>query len=292
VYAALDWKGVGRLEGSVLDPDGRPVVDAAVRLAHGTGGGPTARTDKRGRWRAAGLAAGEWTVDVTASGFDPQTSRVTLVSETAAPSPVRVRLARTVPMGPAPEVLATLEKAEEAFREGRWAAAVTQYEALLLMRPEMSTTIHRQLGLAYREQKDYAAALGHLEKVLAADPTSAQVRSLAVRTALEGGMVERARALLAAIDEAAVKRPELFYEIGVGLLNANRPEEAIAYFTKAIAVDPAFVDAWFRRGLAHLQLLRVPECRADLERVLALTAEGPLAEAARQTLAQLKSPGP
>jgi Flp pilus assembly protein TadD len=284
-----DWKGVGRLEGTVLDADGRPVADAAVKLHNPSrGGGTTVKTDKKGRWALAGIAPGEWTVEVTAAGHEPHKGKVTLASETTRLSPLAVRLLRAAPKGPPPEVLAALTKAEDAFKEGRWAAAVAEYQRLLVLRPDLSTTIHRQLGLAYREQKDYENALAHLQKVLDADPANVQARTFMVRAALEGGMLERARTLLAGIDESAVKRPDLFHDIGVALLNANRPEEAIAYFTKAVTLDPAFAEGYFRRALAHLQLLRVPECKADLQRVLERVQDGPVAEAARQTLEQLK----
>lgn len=284
-----DGKGVGRLEGKVLDADERPLAEATVTLGHAAADRrTTAKTDRKGRWSVPGLAAGDWTVVVTAPGYAAHSARVHLASETKHLPPLLVRLAKAPLKGPSPEFVLTLGKAEQAYREGRYGDAIAQYEKLLALRPELSTTIHRQLGLARHEQRDFARALEHLQKVLDADPQDIPVRTFMVQTALAGGLVDRGLALLRAIDESAIKRPELFYNIGAALLNANRPEEAIAYFTKALAVDPGYVEGYFRRGLAYLQLQRVEECKADLRRVLEIAREGPLAETAQTTLEQLR----
>jgi tetratricopeptide (TPR) repeat protein len=92
---------------------------------------------------------------------------------------------------------------------------------------------------------------------------------------------------LKGLDEAKVTSPDLFFNIGVNFLNANEPAQAIAYFGKAIAVDPAYADGYFRRALAYVQTGRLPEAKADLQKLLQLAPDGPQADAARKTLAQL-----
>jgi hypothetical protein len=68
---AQDWKGMGRLEGRVLDPDGKPVEGASVTLdlPERGGGGPTAKSDKKGRWAVGGIVAGKWNADINAPGY-------------------------------------------------------------------------------------------------------------------------------------------------------------------------------------------------------------------------------
>ena len=57
--AAQDWKGMGRIEGRVVDADGKPIVGAELKLELvGRGAGATAKTDKNGRWALGGIAAG------------------------------------------------------------------------------------------------------------------------------------------------------------------------------------------------------------------------------------------
>ena len=69
--AAQDWKGMGRLEGKVLDPDGKPIEGATVKLdlPERGGGGPTAKTDKKGKWAVGGIVGGRWNADIEAAGF-------------------------------------------------------------------------------------------------------------------------------------------------------------------------------------------------------------------------------
>jgi len=61
----------GALRGSVLDPDGRAVVDAALIVRNdATGSVKTMVTDERGNFSATDLASGTYTVEVAVPGFD------------------------------------------------------------------------------------------------------------------------------------------------------------------------------------------------------------------------------
>jgi tetratricopeptide (TPR) repeat protein len=71
-------------------------------------------------------------------------------------------------------------------------------------------------------------------------------------------------------------------------VNANRPDEAIAYFTKAVTVDPAYADGYFRRGLAYLGAGKAAEAKADLAKFLELQPSGAQADLARKALEQIK----
>src|SRR3954468_5945852 len=82
--SAQDWKGMGRLEGRVLGPDGKPVPDVNVKLALGARAqGPALKTDKKGRWAVGGIAAGHWNLDIDSPGFVPKKLAVDLPSKAA-----------------------------------------------------------------------------------------------------------------------------------------------------------------------------------------------------------------
>jgi tetratricopeptide (TPR) repeat protein len=101
-------------------------------------------------------------------------------------------------------------------------------------------------------------------------------------------MAEKGRALLASLPEGAIRDPDAFYNIAVNFVNAGLAEDGISYFTKAITLDPQYVDGYYQRALAYLKLGRTADCRADFEKVVALAADGPQAELARKALAQIK----
>lgn len=285
---AQDWKGRGRLEGRVLGSDGTPLAGATVKLDNPLrGGGPTIKTDKKGKWAFLGLVAGSWNIDVEAPGHATQKATIDLPSESARMNPIEIRLEKAGPPPTPPEVLEAVTKADEAYKAGRFAEAQAEYEKLLALRPDLATTIHQQMGFSLIQLKRYPEALEHLQKVLDAEPANAQLRAIMAQAALEGGMTDRGLELLKGVDDAAVKDPDVFFNIGVNLINASRPDDAIVYFGKAVALDPAYADGYFRRGLAYLQLGRNPEARADLSKFVELQPTGAQADLARKALDQI-----
>jgi hypothetical protein len=290
--AAQDWKGMGRMEGKVLDPDGQPVVEAVVKLTLPSrgGGGPTAKTDKKGRWAVAGITGGSWNADIEAPGYAPKQITITLPGESARIPPVEVKLERAAPKGPPPEIMAALQKGDDAYKAGKYAEARTEYEKVLAtsVKPEVAVTLHEMIARCYSQEGNFAQSVAHLQHVLEADPSNITVRLLMAQEALRGGMLDKGLELLKGVDETAIKEPEIFYNIAVMFLNQSRPEEAIVYLTKAVTLAPTFVDGYFQRGLAYLQLQKLDLCKADLRKVLELAPGTPQAETAQKALEQLK----
>ena len=286
---AQDWKGLGRLEGRVLDPDGKPLADVTVKMnLPARGGGTTIKTDKKGHWALGGIAAGAWEVDLTAPGYAVKKVTVNLPSEAARLAPVEVKLEKAAPAGPPPEVREALEKGDAAFKEGRFADARMQYEKLLALRPELANTLYSQIAFAYSREGNYAKAVEYLDKLVQSDPTNVDLKLLAAQEALRAGMLDKGLELLKGVDDSSIKNPEVFYNVAALLLNAQKPEEAIRYLTKAVTVDPSYVDGYFQRGLAYLGQQKTAEAKADFQKVVELAPSGPQAETAKKALQQLK----
>jgi tetratricopeptide (TPR) repeat protein len=285
---AQDWKGMGRVEGKVTDKDGKPVVGATVKLdLPSRGGGTTVKTDKKGRWAVGGIAAGNWNLDVEAAGYVAKKASFQLASESQRLGGIDMVLEASGPKGPPPEVLAALKNADDAYKGQRFEEAIAEYNKLLALRPDLAVTIHQQIGFSYIQLKKYPEALDHLQKVVDAEPADQRMKAIMAQAAVEGGLMDRALPLLSSLD-AATTSPDVFFNIGVGFVNANKPEEAITYFTKAIAKDPAYADGYFRRGLAALQLGRMAEAKTDLQKLLELQPTGAQADLAKKALESLK----
>ncbi len=216
------------------------------------GGGTTIKTDKKGRWALGGIAAGEWEVDLSAEGYALKKLTINLPSEAARIAPVEVKLDKAAPAGPPPEVREALEKGDDAFKAGRFAEAREHYEKLLALRPELAGTLYSQIAFAYSREGNYAKAVEYLDKLVQSDPTNVNLKLLAAQEALRAGMLDKGLELLKGIDDSSIKNPEVFYNVAALLLNAQKPQEAIGYLTKAVTVDPAYVDGYFQRGLAYL----------------------------------------
>jgi tetratricopeptide (TPR) repeat protein len=291
--AAQDWKGVGRMEGRVLDPDGKPLPDAVVKLElPARGGGTTIKTDKKGRWALGGIAAGQWNIDVEAAGFEPKRISVNLPSQETRLPPVEMKLEKAVPKGPPPEVVAAIKAGDEHFKAGRYAEARAEYEKLLanskLLNPEGLTIIHKQIAFCYSREKNYEKEMEHLQIILDADPENVDIKTLMASEAIEAGMLDKGLEILKTMDEATIKNPDVFYNIGVSFRNRNRPDDALAYFTKAVTLDPTYADGYFQRGLTYFGLQKTAEAKADFKKVIELAPDGPQADTAKKALEQLK----
>jgi tetratricopeptide (TPR) repeat protein len=287
--AAQDWKGMGRMQGKVTDASGAPLAGVTVKLElPDRGGGTTVTTDEKGRWVVGGIAAGTWHVDFERAGYASRRVSVSLPSESSRLAPVEVRLEKAKAPEVDPATREVLDRAESAYREGRFAESRAEYEKLLALRPDLAARIHQQIGFAYIQEKQPGKAVEELEKVLAVEPDNAQVRAIAAQAALEGGMTDKGRALLASLPEGAIRDPDVFYNIALNFAAAGLAEDAVQNLTKAIGLDPGYVDGYYQRALAYLKLGRAADSRADFEKVLALTPDGPQAELARKALEQIR----
>jgi tetratricopeptide (TPR) repeat protein len=286
---AQDWKGMGRLEGRVLDPDGKPLPDVTVKLnLPSRGGGTTIKTDKKGHWAIGGIASGAWQIDLEAPGYAVKKVSITLPTEASRLTPIEVKLDKAAPAGPRPEIRQALEKGDAAFKEGRYAEARAEYEKLLSLGPEVAGTLNRQIAYTYSREGNYAKAVEYLEKVIQAEPTDVSLKLVAAQEALRGGMLDKGLEMLKGVDDSSIKDPEVFYNVAALLLNAQKPAPAIEYLTKAVTVDPAYVDGYFQRGLAYLGQGKMAEAKADFNKVIELAPTSAQADTAKKALAQMK----
>ncbi len=285
--AGQDWKGQGRIEGRVLDPDGKPVVGAVLKMELVGRGTTQTKTDKNGRWVLGGVAAGQWNIDIEAPGYQTKRASLTVSSESARLQPAVVTLEKEAPKGPPPEVLAAVKAGDEAFQAGKYAQARDAYEKLLALRPDLAKTLHLQIARCYDQEGNYSKELEHLQAVIAADPADHTTKLLAAQVALKAGQLDQGIEMLKGADQSGVTDPNVFFNIAVILLNQQRPDEAIGYLTKSVTVDSSFADGYFQRGLAYLGAQKYAEARADLEKFLALAPSDSRAEMARKALEQL-----
>lgn len=285
---AQDWRGVGRIEGVIVDEAGQPIPDATLKAnCAERGGGTTVKSDKKGRFVLGAIVACNWAFDITAPGYEPKQIAIRLPGESARLAPVKVPLKKAA-AGASPELQAAAAKADAAYKEGRFADARAEYETLLALRPDLAPIVYQQIGFSYVQEKQYDKALAALEKVLATDPTNAQIRAIAAQAALEGRMVDKARSLLAGLDETQIQSPDVFFNMGINFFNAGEVKDAIAYLTKTVAKDATYVDAYYRRALAYLGQGQMAEAKADFQKVVELQPDGEMATMSKKALEQLK----
>jgi Flp pilus assembly protein TadD len=71
-------------------------------------------------------------------------------------------------------------------------------------------------------------------------------------------------------------------------LGAGNTEEAVAYFSKALALNPKDLEAYTQRALGYVHLGKTEEAQADFKKILELAPQGEQADMAKKALEQIK----
>jgi tetratricopeptide (TPR) repeat protein len=285
VAEAQGWRGMGRVAGKVTDEEGKPLADVVVKLNLPGAGGTEVKTNSKGEWAVGGIARGDWNVDFQKAGYDVVRISVS-ISEYSRIPPVETTLKRSAP-DPNELIKADLTKASALLAEKKFAEARAIYEAVLAKFPQ-AYQIEPLIARTYYGEKQFDKAIEHLKIAVEKNPANVENKLLLGNILIEQGRADEGRQVLASVDDTQVKDPLTYVNVGIGLMNQNKGDEALAYFEKAIARFPQSGDAYYYRGLCRLQKGDVEGTKADFRKFLELAPNAPEAPAAKKALDQLK----
>jgi Tfp pilus assembly protein PilF len=306
---AQAWRGVGRLHGTVIDKDGKPVKGAKVILksVRGSDTGPEPIvTDAKGRWQAGGLIGGQWNIDVEAEGFlvRKMTANVSEVERLSPPMKIELEAAppppppqaeqapvqETIQVGGvevSPEIAAALEAANNFMKAEKWKEAALEYEKAIAVLTD-NQQLKFALARAYYGAGELKKAIGLLQQVYDADTGNVTAATLLANMLIEDGQLDAGKKVLSAMPEGAVTDPNVFLNVGILFVNKNKPDDAYTYFDRAVQIAPEVPASYYYRALASLQLKKMDAARADLRKVIELAPESTEAKDAKELLAQMK----
>jgi len=93
MVSSAQFRGLGRVTGTVADEAGTPLTNVAVRATlSGEDGVIEERTDEKGSWAVNGMAKGEWHLTFQTPGYVPVAAKVVLAAELARVAPISVVL--------------------------------------------------------------------------------------------------------------------------------------------------------------------------------------------------------
>ncbi len=283
--SAQGWRGMGRVAGKVTDEQGNPLEGVKVKLELPGAGGTELKTNKKGEWAIGGIARGDWNVDFESPGYDAL--RITVnIQELSRIPPLETKLKKSA-IDPNELIKGQLTKAAALLNEKKYAEARAIYDDLLVKFPQ-AYQIEPLIARTYYGEKQYDKAIEHLKQAVSMNPTNMETRLLLGNILIEQGRSAEAKEVLAAVDETGVKDPLVFVNVGIGLLNANKADEALPYFEKAITRFPQAGDAYYYRALVRLQKSDADGAKADLKKFLELAPDAPEAPAAKKALEQMK----
>ncbi len=293
--SAQDWRGKGRAEGHVKDADGQPIADAKVELTRDSGAGPTTKTDKKGYWAVMGLIGGKWNVDISAPGYETRKT-VMGVQEAGRTPALDIQLQKAAPAPAAAqadgkdvraEVTAAVEQGNRLIGEKKYAEARAEYEKALAVLPD-SAPLWKGVAQTYHAEGNSAREEESLRKVVQLDPADIDAQILLADNLVNQGKTAEGKAILDGMAPGAVRDPAVYTNLAIVFMNKSKPDEARAYMTRAIDLDPSLADSYYYRGLASVQAKKNAEAKADFTKYLELAPNGPQAKEVKEMLQALK----
>lgn len=280
-------RGEGRITGKVIDIKGQPVADVTVRATRA--GDPTpvqTKSDKKGEFTLANLVEGDWTLEFTKDGFQPQRGSLKL-GEGSSSQKVDVTLAEQQ-ADPSVELQAEAKKGEALMKAGQYAEARKVYEDLLAKYPTVHQ-IHRLIAASYASEKNHVKAVEHMRILVEKEPDNIEHKTLLADLLIEEGGKDEALSILRGVDLQQAKDPYPFINGAIMLIRDGKTDEAITMLTSLAERFPTQADIYYYRGRAYIAAKKLPEAKADLEKFVATAPPDAreLAEA-KNILAQIK----
>jgi predicted Zn-dependent protease len=265
--AGAQVRGEGRIAGKVVDDKGQPLADVSVRATRKGETQPLqTKSNSKGEWTFNMLAMGEWALEITKDGFEPQRGTVNITEETALQK-VDVTLVRKQ-ADPNVEIQAELKRAEGMLKASQYVEARKVYEDLLAKYPSV-IQLNRFIAATYAGEKNYEKATEHLRMILEKEPDNLETKVLLADLLLEGGKKDEGLTLLRSIDLAQVKDPYPFINGAITLIRDDKSDEAIALLNSLLERFPNQADIYYYRGRAYIAAKKLPEAKADLEKFVA-----------------------
>jgi len=246
---------IGRLDGEILDKDGKPYVDVNVEIKSvDTGQTYKVKTDKNGKFIQLGLRAGTYTVSLSKDDFKygPEKVPVDPMKENVYKMSVKDQMAKTVAAHPE-------EVKKRAEEEDKFKAMKGHFDAGLAAMAD-ANDLRKQMGAAPAEQK---APLQ-------------EKRTTDCQTAITE--FQQAEQGVGAKD--VTTHATVWQDIGAAQECLGRYDDAVAAFQKAIDLKPqAGTYAGLSTNLANSAAAqtdpkeaesKLTEANADCEKALAL----------------------
>lgn len=94
--ADAQLRGMGRIQGTVVDETGAPLTDVVIKATlPGSAGSLDATSDKKGEWSFGGMGRGDWDVVFEKPGYAPRRAKVSLQVELARIPPIAVTMKKS-----------------------------------------------------------------------------------------------------------------------------------------------------------------------------------------------------
>jgi tetratricopeptide (TPR) repeat protein len=288
------WRGKGRLQGKVVDPEGQPYAGATVVLhltADPEAGPEPLTTDAKGRWSILGLAGDRWTLRVETDEYLPAEMTVRVDESSVGGQPLTIELEAPTAESMQAAAAAGIERGNELFQAGKYAEARAAYEsAMATIAAGDKPGVLRGIAQTYRFEEKNDKALEVFRQALELDPDDVATLKLVVNVLLAEGRNAEAEPYLARLPAEEKLDAASRLNMGIELYNGGDLDGALQHFDQAIADFPEDPDGYYYRGLCLLGKEQNADAAAAFTKYLELAPDSERAEEAQQFLDYLRSP--
>ena len=315
--AAQDWRGRGRLLGTVTDDSGAPLEGAAVTLRpgndpvkHETSGPPSTKTDKKGHWTILGLAQGTWGVLIEKDGYQTSEGRASVEEEGTA-KPINIKLkkasdvqaaqpaAKDAPPSKGAQAVKLITDGNAALQQDQNAQARDDYQqALALLDPPNQPMVLRAIASTYYRESVQAKtkeekaqkldqAIDSLKQALVIKPDDTESLQLIVNLLVGAGREAEAQPYMAKLPQGAKVDAETLLNVGIKQYNSKQMDKAFETFNRVVSENPELPEGYYYRGLLYLNQNKIPAAKADFKKLLEIDPKNQHAAEVKEYLKDL-----
>lgn len=173
-----------------------------------------------------------------------------------------------------PETLAARVNLGAALAHtGQLDAAIAQYQAALKLAPQLGS-VHLDLGLAYSRKDDLPDAMEQYAAAYRASPREVRIAILLGDAQARSGKAADAIAMLTPLEPANAANPDFEYALGESLIRGGHPRDGAARVEKSASIANS-ADAWMLAGATLLDLNEFAQARRDLDNAMRLNPSLP-----------------
>jgi predicted Zn-dependent protease len=268
--ALAQTRGEGRISGKVTDDNGQPLQDVQVKATMTGQPQPVqTKSNKKGEWTINSIAGGEWTLEFTKDGFDPQNGKVT-VDENSRMGDITVKLAKhTERVDPGAELTAKAQEGMTLLQGQKFAEARKIFEDLLAKYPDVHQ-LNAYIAQSYAGENNIPKAVEYMKIASEKDPTNEEMRLVLADLIMEQGDKPAALDMMKKIDITKVKNPLPLINASISLINESKTDEALEMLNKVATQFPSQAEVYYYRGRANVAAKKYPEAKADLEKFVSM----------------------
>ncbi len=138
----------------------------------------------------------------------------------------------------------------------------------------------------YAGEGNDAEAINWARKAAEKDPSDANTWKTIAELELSRGNLDAGKEALSHVP-ADKQTDTSFLNLGILLYNKKQSAAAEEAFTRALELNADLVDAYYYRGLARIQLKKMPDAKADLKKYLELAPNGSEVDTVKELLKSL-----